>query len=237
MSTEDQLHNESIKNEIISAINGGHIKMRPRWHFVLRGALAVVGGAIIGLLLLFLVSMIIFVLRQTGAGFAPAFGPRGWFIFFRSLPWLLIVFSLIFIALLELLARQYSFAYRRPLLYSAVGIIVLVVSGGFLVAGTSLHGHISKYVQDHHLPIGEGLYRGIRQAQFENIYPGIIVATTTDGLTLHGRRGDILTIIVTPETRIANEDRFMTNQPIVVFGERITSGTIRAFGIRLIDAD
>ncbi len=234
---EEQINHKSIKEQIAEAIKAGRVKMRPRWYFVLRGTLAVLGGVLIALLLLFLVSMIIFMLRQTGTGFAPAFGARGWFIFFRSLPWLLIVFSLIFIGLLELLTRQYSFAYRRPLLYSAVGIIVLVVGGGFLVAGTPLHRQVSRYVLVHHLPIGEGIYRGIRQRQFDNVYPGVIVATTTEGMQLFSRRGDLFTIIVTPETRIADEGGFMPDQSVVVFGERVASDTIRAFGVRLIDAE
>lgn len=234
---DNPVNQHSMHDRIAAAIKQGQVTMRPKWYFILRAILALVGGILIALVLLFLISMIIFTLRQTGAGFAPAFGARGWMIFLRSLPWLLITLSLVFVFILELLARRYSFAYQRPLLYSALAIVILMVGGGFIIAGTSLHRQVARYAQDNHLPIGEGFYRGLRQQQFKNIYPGVIVATTTDGLMLYSRRGDMLTIIVTPETRIADESGLMTDQPVVVFGERITSGTIRAFGIRLIDAD
>ena len=124
-----------IKQDVLAAIAGGEIKQRPRWFFVLRGTLVGIGIGLGLCVVLYLISFILFILRETGVWFTPAFGFRGWFVFFRSLPWVLIGLSLIFTAVLEILVKRYSFAYREPLMYSVLGIVAIVAAGGFLLAG------------------------------------------------------------------------------------------------------
>ena len=84
-------------NEILNSIKAGGVKMRPRWYFILQAALAMIGGMILLFLIIYLISFIVFVERQTGAGFIPAFGLRGWTRFLVSLPWLLIMLTFVFI--------------------------------------------------------------------------------------------------------------------------------------------
>ncbi|MBU3925378.1 hypothetical protein KJ854_05620 [Patescibacteria group bacterium] len=144
---ENNKNQKSIKESILSVIKSGQVKMRPRWHFVLKTALAAFGVIILVLTVLYLASFIIFVLRQTGVLFVPAFGLQGWFAFFTNLPIFLIGLLIVFIIVLELLVRHYAFAYRRPLLYSAVGIFILVFAGVMVIENTSFHGGMSKYAE------------------------------------------------------------------------------------------
>jgi len=224
----------SIEGCVAEAIREGRVKMRPRWHFIVHGTLILIGVILLALTLLFLISLIIFSLRHSGAGFGPAYGTRGWFIFARSLPWMLILIAFMFIFVLEFIARRHPIAYRRPLLYSAVGIVVLAIGGGFIVAGTSLHPKMMRYAEKHKLPIGQSYYRGLAYSEIKDVYPGIVTATTTDGVLIRSRRGDLLMITFTPETSMPSGGQFLPNQPVMIFGERVASDTVRAFGIRLI---
>lgn len=219
----------SIHEQVEAAIKEGSVRMKPRWHFVLRGTLAVLGGVIIALLLLYLVSFIIFALRQTGVAVVPAFGLRGWLSFARHLPWLLIVFSLIFILLLELFVRRYQFAYRRPLFISALAIIGIVVAGGFVVANTSLHPQLLRYAQQHRLPVGERMYRDLDERRLADIYRGIIVATTSQGFIIEDRQGTS-SILLTSSTRQPRERELLPGDFVVIFGD-FASGTVTAVGV------
>ena len=137
--------NTPIHISVLKAIASGEVAMRPRWHFVLKTALVSTGGVIVLCAVLYLASFVIFVSRQTGGSFVPIFGSRGWYHFFISLPWVLILLSFIFVIILEILVRRYSFGYRQPLLFSVMGIVVIVVAGGGIVAQTSFHRGLFRY--------------------------------------------------------------------------------------------
>jgi len=73
--TEDA-NNNSIKADVLKAIKDGQVKMRPKWQFITKAALLIVGVVLVALTILYLVSFIVFVLRQTGLLFVPGFGPQ-----------------------------------------------------------------------------------------------------------------------------------------------------------------
>ncbi len=214
-----------MNEELLEAIKTGEIKMRPRWQFVLRGALAVLGGVLIALLLLYLISLIIFTSRETGVAFVPVFGLRGIVAFLRALPWLLIFFSAVFVILLEILVRHYAFAYRRPLVYSGLGIVVLVVAGGFLVAGTSLHRRLP--------PFAQGFYYFGPPPTFRDIHRGIITSTTTQGFVIKSRMGGMLLVNVASGTQTDAQSALQPGDMVVIFGPE-SSDTIEAIGVRQI---
>jgi hypothetical protein len=162
---------KSIKDQVMEAIKRGQVKMRPRWHFVLRASLFFTGLTIVSMALVYLASFIIFFFQRTGAISVPVFGFRGIISFLFSLPWLLILFGIIFVVLLELLIRRYSFAYRRPLLYSLLGIIVFASLVGFVVSKTSLHRGFFARAQERKLPIAGPLYRHYMGNMGDKTYP------------------------------------------------------------------
>ena len=137
-----------LRDKVLGAIKNGKVKMRPKWHYVLKTALAITGGVLLSLALLYLVSFIFFALRANGVWFMPAFGLSGMRTFVMSLPWLLIFTSLLFIIILEILVKRYAFAYRKPLLYSVLGILALAIIGGFALARAPFHRSLLRRAQE-----------------------------------------------------------------------------------------
>lgn len=222
--------NETIREQVLSAIHDGRACMRPRWQFVLRGTLAVLGGVLIGLALLYVISLIIFVSQENGSAFVSEFGWKGMRVLMGALPLLLIGLCILFVVLLEILVRRYAFAYRRPLLYSIGGILVIAVCGGVLVARTSLHARLYLRVREHRLPFAERLYSNALLLP-PGLYRGIVTATTTDGILLRQGDGAVLRVTVTDATRWSRSVDELMEMPAFVFGAP-ASGTIDAFGIR-----
>ena len=70
-----------IKNKILAAIQSGEVKQHSHRYFIWRGILIGTGIGLVLCLVLYLASFILFIMRQTGVWFVPAFGFRGWFAF------------------------------------------------------------------------------------------------------------------------------------------------------------
>lgn len=211
-----------MHEHILEAIQTGELRIRPRWHFILKGTLMGIGVLLAFLLGLYLISLMVFAVRQTGAEFIPSFGAQGWLRFVIALPWLLIVFSILFIILVEILVRRYSFAYQRPLLYSAASIMVIVIGGGFLVASTSLPAMLRG-----------PLYSTFVERELSDLHAGIVETTIDQGFILHDRGGRSIRVVITPETRRVYHSEFFDGDNVLVFGDLGTS-TVQAFGIRKV---
>jgi hypothetical protein len=223
-----------LNESVMKAVRDGMIKMRPKWYFILRAALVVTGLIVLGLFALYLASFIIFTLQRTGVWFIPAFGFRGIFTFLLSLPWLLILLAALFLVILEILVRRYSFAYRWPLLYSALAIVLAVLIGGFAVAKTPMHPHLIDYEKgDGHLCCG-GMYRDMDRSRFNDIHVGRITEFTREGFTIQNRGEEILLIVVTKKTRLPYGTDYSVDDVVVIFGPR-HADTVDALGIRRID--
>lgn len=222
---------ENLKEEIARAIETGRVKMKPRWHFALRGGAVVAGAAFVALALLYLVSFIIFSLRQSGALFVPAFGWRGVAVLLSSLPWLLVLSALVLAVLLELLVRRYQFSYGRPLLYTVLGVVVLALMGGVLVERTAVHRTLLLRAQRDRLPLGARLYRGYGMSRPKNIVVGTVTTLTSSGCRLRGPAGQELTVTFTEKTLFPQGHDLAPGDTVVVFGEP-SGGGVTALGVR-----
>jgi hypothetical protein len=157
--------------------------------------------------------------------------------FILALPWLLIIVALVFIVVLEWVVKRYSLAWRKPLLYSAVGVIVLVVASGFVVAQTSLHKGAYEHAVDQKLPLLGPMYRGIHPNPDHLVHPGIITEITDDGFFLEMHNGDIFTVIVDEATRLPRGADYGAGDGVVVIGQPYDGYLLQAEGVRPMDED
>lgn len=224
---------QPMQKKIMTAIECGELTMRPKWQFVLKTLLVWFGSLTVVFAILYLTSFILFVLRRSGVSVAPHFGWHGWYAFLLAMPWLLILLLLIFVIILEILVRHYAFAYRRPLLFSALGILVIVVVGGQVVAMTPFHPRLSESADRGHLPVAGPWYRTFGHPHPRNIHKGTITTLTNDGFILYTRRPEILTIIITPRTRLPRGVEIRVTDTVVVFGDR-TDHTVYALGVEKV---
>jgi hypothetical protein len=146
----------------------------------------------------------------------------------------LILLTALFLVILEILVRRYSFAYRWPLLYSALAIVSAVLIGGFAVAKTPMHPHLIDYEKgDGHLCCG-GMYRDMDRPRFKDIHVGKIMEFTQEGFTIENRGEEILLIVVTKQTKLPYGTDYSVDDVVVIFGPR-HADTVDALGIRRID--
>lgn len=223
-----------LTGKALEKIKSGQVKMRPKAHFILKTALATFGFILIILFVLYLISFIVFTLRMSGIWFAPGFGFYGIKIFLFSLPWLLILTAIILILILEILIKYFSFAYRRPILYSILGIIALALLGSFVIGQIKIHPYLFKKSQERDLPIAGKFYRDFGAGKFRNAHRGVISEITDNGFFIETRHNEILEIIITSETRFPFGKDIKENDSVMILGER-DNDTVRAFGVRKVN--
>lgn len=231
----EQPADKILRDNILAPIKDGKVKMRPRWYFVILAALYLVGVILAILFLLYLVSFVIFIFQQSNLWFLPRFGLRGMHEFLISLPWILIFLAILFIIILEVLVKRYSFVYRRPLIYSTIGIIVFAIVGGLLIVLTPFHNGLFEQARRNRLPFAGGLYRYYGMTGRRNlIMIGEISEITNNGYSINGPRGEITNIVVNPQMRFPLGTDFVVGDKIVVFG-KFEGDTIEAFGMKKIN--
>lgn len=225
----------SVRLDIMKAISRGDIRMKPRRHFILLSALYVTGAFIVFLTLLYFTSLGVFFVRDSGAFFTPSFGGRGWFSLLQSLPWVLIVLTMMFAGILELLVRRYAFVYKKPLLISVLGILGTIFVGGFFIA--PLHHDVALSAHRGELPPPVVmLYRGpLRIPPPDDRYHGEILTVMQSGLVIYDEDHGTTTVLITPQTRLPYGENFIAGERVVIIGDTDATGTVRAFGIREID--
>lgn len=228
---EDNIQKKSITDQIIVAAKNGRLKMRPKWHFILQAALGLVGIAVVSMTLLYLTSLFIFISHETGIMMAPIFGWHGIAIFLVSLPWLLILALVVFFLILEILVRHYAFAYRLPLLYSGLAILIVVSLTSLVVAATPFHEKLS-----HCPPVGGpppcviGFYRDLGPDRIKNVHRGTITGFEGSNFVIINRNREELTIVVSPRTRLPRGLDFSLGDEVVVIGDR-QGDQVKAFGV------
>ncbi len=218
-----------MRREVMAAIAAGKASMRPKWHFVLTGALFVTGVLIALCVVLYLASFTVFSMRETGAWSAPAFGMDGLAPFLRALPLTLITLSLVFVLVLEALVRRYSFAYRTPLLYSLLAILIIVAIASPFIA--PFHRAPFQAARKGKLRVAGQLYRRFAPPRAKNIRHGTVESLVMGGFVLRDIADATSLVLVAPGTRLPNDRPFEIGETVTIFGIE-DEGGIRAQAAR-----
>lgn len=220
----------NFKDNVLQQIKNGELDMRPRRYFVLRGVLAACGVLITALIGVYVVSFIVFFLRETGVGVAPLYGFRGISIFVLSSPWLLLGAAAMFLAVLYVLVSRYAFSYQRPLIYTLIATIAGVIVLAALIGQTQAHDHVRHYIAGQNVPLLGPLYQSVDRPR-TGVTHGVVSEQTVDGFVLVDRAGAAVTVTITDATRRHPNETFSVGTSVRVIGT-VVDGQIDAIGVR-----
>lgn len=219
------METNGLKEKILSKINRGEVKMKPRLYFFLTGILFLIIFSFFFIISFFLVSFIHFHLISSGIWYLPHFGAKGVLIFFKSLPWALIILTIILILLLEFLSRKFSFSFKKPILISLLIIIFLVFLGSFFVTKGNIHPRLLLRAKERKIPLLEPLYLKYSAPRFPEFHRGAIEKVSTSSLFIRGM--DERLIEVKLEKPLPSSERLKEGEGIIIFGEK-EDGKMRA---------
>ena len=226
---------EPIKNIIQDKIKAGEIAMRPRWQFVLKSFLLMIGILILSLSLVYVISFTVFILQYTGALYIPAFGISGFLPFLLAIPWTLLALALLFIVVLEFLVHKFSFAYRKPLLYSIFTIVLISIAGSYIVLQSSIHNRLQSRFEHDDFPIVGSMYRGFGDMTPRHVSIGEVMEITPQEFLLNDlRKGQIK--VHTRYVTFSENELIQVGDMVFVFGKQ-QDGVVEAWGIKIINDD
>ena len=117
----------NLKQQVMSKVQTGQIKMRPHWYFVAGSVFALISLVALIILLPFLLSLVVFALRTHGPMGALRFQEL-----LSSFPLWTIPVSAVGFSLSVFLLRRYDFAYRYNFKLIVLGFILAMLLAGYL---------------------------------------------------------------------------------------------------------
>lgn len=228
--------NTNLKADILHKIQAGEVEMRSKAHFMLKTLGFSIGTLFVLGVLLYLVSFIMFVLRANGILSLPSFGLPGVLILFSSLPWLLIIFAVILVVIVEILGRHFAFVYRQPLMYSIVGLLLLVGALGLIVEKSPLHSRVEAFVESRQIPLVRDVYKEYARPGFKAGGVVTITEITDSGFLVETRGGEMWTVSTSTQTRYPRFGDITVGDEVLIIGKRDEDAkTIEAVGLRPFD--
>lgn len=233
-------HLKDIRSQVLARIAEEKVSMRPRWQFVVHAALVALGAVLLVLTLIYLASLVVFFLRESGLWFAPVFGVRGWFDMLRSLPPILILLVVACSLILEYLVRLSTFGYRRPVMVTLGGIVLLVIIGGVAVGFTPFHHQLERLGAPpdeslEHAPLGFWYHGALRPPPPGDVFRGVVVIHDGDRIVIQSAEVGTTTLLIDKKTRLPYGEDFAPGDMVLAIGDETASGTVHAFGIRTVD--
>lgn len=177
----------TIKNKILDIVESKKITMIPRWKFVLYSLLALSTLCFSFLLLLFVVSLVMFLFARYGFMYLPMFGFEATLHAITGIPVMLSLFGLLLALLTEVISRQFSFSFRKPLLVTLCSIVGAALVVGYFVSITPLHTMMRGYAKERHFERFNRLYEHPPHDEWHEgraVLRGEVIATSTGSLTL-----------------------------------------------------
>ncbi|MBT9130662.1 MAG: hypothetical protein DDT40_00586 [candidate division WS2 bacterium] len=223
----------AIKDKILEAIKNKQVKIKPRWHFMVKSLLVATALIFAFMTLIFFISFVVFYLRLSGAWFLPVFGFRGWRILLTSLPWLVIGFSILLLVIVEALAKNYAPVYRKPILLSVAAIMVIALVSSFALYATPMHQRLFIYSRDQQFPLTGPLYRQYGMMRHSEFTPGIITLFINDNFRILTPLKESFLVITNADTAYPRGRELLVGDTVVIIGRK-ENGTIFALGVRKI---
>lgn len=194
-------NNEKLISQVVSKIEKGELKMKPKAYFVAKTIL-IVGLLNLGFLLaLYFGSLIIFVLRINDIFLFHGMGFQVIRSALLSFPWYLVFLVFALVILVETTAKRFHFIYRKPLIVSLLIILALVFLSSFLVERSSLHHSFFRLAEQERLPLAGRMYRDLGNLKIENVYFGTILEKKDDFWIMELDSGEAVSLKITEKTR------------------------------------
>lgn len=155
-------HVSQFKDKILEKIKSEEVKMKPKMYFVFTSMLYIVGLTLGTIFTVYLLSFLLYFFTSQSLEHTRNFGLYGIKIFLISLPWIIILLSIILFIILEILVRHFKFGYKKPIIYSLSAIIIFMSLTSLVIAKTSLYNHMPMIgnLSEHYKHL-EYMHRGV----------------------------------------------------------------------------
>jgi|GEM_PF-4455795 len=224
-----QNNSKNIKDKISEMINNGDINIKPKFYYILKTILLIIATIFIFIFAIFLASFVYFYFKISLLWALPILGFAGVKAMILYLPWVLILILLAIIVILEFVAEQFSFVYKKPLLYSLFAIIIIIFITASLISYGKMHENFYITANNRNQLV-KYLYADVAEPKMPNIHNGRVIEIIQKDLLMENRRGD--KILVKPLFELKRD--IVKDDFVIVVGKRI-GNVIEALDIKRVN--
>ncbi len=226
-----------IKTKVLEKIRSGKVHIRPKAYFVAQFILITLLSFVALALAVFVLSFVIFSLRESGEQFLLGFGERGVLTFFILFPWTTLIIDILLFLAIEWLIRYFKFGYRMPILRVFLGVIVLAFLGSIIVNLTPLHKMLLDRADRGVLPLLGEWYETIHDSHAkQGVFRGTIFSIQGNNFVISHNDNDLDaddgTWTVTAPLGF-NMTNIHVGDKVYVAGNA-AQGTVQAYGIQIL---
>jgi hypothetical protein len=228
---------DHIKENVLEKIRTSEVRMKPRYHFVLKVAFISFLAVLSLSASAFLFSYIFFSIQVTHHLFLVGFGERGIITFLLFFPWQILAIDIVLLLILERMLKQFKFGYRSPLAYLFLAILALAIVFAIIINETSFHQGLLDEAEHNHLPVVGGFYDHLRAPPLreQGLFRGIVDQVASTTFTIYPVNGDdgssSVTVVVPPGTLLVGV--LQSGDEVFIAGDA-TGTTIQAYGLRKV---
>lgn len=206
--------------KIIAEIQKEKIVMKPKIYFLLQGFMVFFGLVISFLATIYVVSLFVFFFKLRGAYNFPGFNLLAMKDLLLSLPIVIMLVATGLIVVLYWFSRRFAFTYRRPVILSLMGVILLVILGGFLVAASPVHYNMyKKFGKNLNGSVFfRTLYAPENHPPLKNSLIGEIVVATQREMKIITHTRSVCPIVLLKPSAKSSRNSFVTGDWVFVYG-------------------
>lgn len=192
-----------LKTKILDTVKNNQIAMIPKWKFVAYSVLSIFGLLFIFLATVFVLSLIIFLLSRYGFLYMPFVDGMETLHMLRAIPVMLLFVTVAGLILLEVISRQYSFSFKKPLLVTAFTFTIIAMLLSFVLSETSMHEYVHAYAKDKHIKIVTRMYERpipLKRGDGKDVLRGEVLVSSATATTIRLFNGSEMTVYISTST-------------------------------------
>jgi hypothetical protein len=231
---ENPIQQNNRPTSALVQVQQGDVHMKPKYYFKLKEAALILAIILTFCLTLYTASLVIFIFNPNDALILSRFGFTGIEFLLISLPWFFILLVVGLILLIEFFIKRFTLVYQRPLIYSLLLLVFLMVIGAACIEKMSFHKKLSGMAQEKNIPLLSPFYKEANHMHQLPLHQGMIIEVSeSHTLLMQTTDGEKLLVIITPATKFFSGTEFTINEIIQVVGKRIEN-QIKARGIKKV---
>lgn len=145
---------EILEKIISNKIESHDIKIKPKWHFVLKGLVIILSAIFLFLLSIFFLSFVIFKNRML-----PPHAMQEVFMNMQILPFVLSSILLFILAIIFILHTKYNFVYKKPAYIIIFSLLFVILISSFFIDKLLMHDMIRDRMERRPMPFIRDMYR------------------------------------------------------------------------------
>lgn len=143
----------NLKTKLLETVKNNDIRMIPKWRFMFFSSLLISGILLMFCVLIFVMSLIFFVLSRYGFMDLGLLGFLHTVQALNAIPFALLLCALLLLVIIEATSYKYSISFRQPLAVTLLIILsgALVIS--YIISRTSGHLYVRDYIRSNNFDV------------------------------------------------------------------------------------